>query len=81
MPMRNCRNNVFGPKSGVSTKNTLGLLDWKVRFIDMRHVPFAELNAEIALDPRECIVLANGNQDLIGLEKDLFARRDKVALA
>ena len=81
MAMGHCRNNVLRTKGGVATKEDLGIAGLERPLINLRHIPFAKLDAEIALDPRKGVVLANGNQHLVGLEEDLLAGGDQTALA
>ena len=44
--------------------------------VDLRHVPLVELDAEIALDPREGVFLADREDDVVGLEE--FLARDAL---
>ena len=37
--------------------------------VDHRHVPLVELDAEIALDPREGVLLADGEDDVVGRQE------------
>ncbi len=51
-------------------------------FIDDRHLPLVEVNADVAFDPRERVLLTDRDQDIIARgENVFFARRDERAFA
>ena len=58
----------FGPKAASPPKNTPGRVDWKVVAIDHRHVPLVELDAEVALDPGEGVLLADRENHIVARE-------------
>ena len=55
----------LGPKAASPPKKTFGLVDCMVAGIDLGHVPFVELQADIALDPGEGVFLAHRHQHII----------------
>ncbi len=72
MAMGHGSNDVLWSKSGISAEKDLGQRGLERHGIDDRHVPFAELDADIALDPGKRIVLADRDQHIIGREKHRF---------
>ena len=46
-------------------------VDWKVDLVDHRHVPLVELDAEVALDPREGVLLADGEDHVVARKEFL----------
>ena len=58
----------FGPNAASPPKNTFGLVEAKVFLIDLRHVPFVELDAGVALDPGEGVLLADRHQHVVAGE-------------
>ena len=64
----------FGPNAASPPKNTCGSVDWNVDLVEHRHAPFVELDADVALDPREGVLLADGDQHVVAFE-------DRVGLA
>jgi len=81
MAMGNRRNNVLGTKCSVTAKENLGVARLERPFINLRHIPLAKLNTQIALDPRESVVLTNGNEHFIGFKKDFLTGGHQTALA
>src|ERR1700743_2875342 len=63
--MRHRPDDVLGTKRGVATEKYLWIRRSHGRGVDLRHVPFIELDATIALDPGEGILLADRNQPVI----------------
>src|SRR5262249_40067798 len=57
MPVLDCPDDVLGALSGVAAEEYSGPGRLKGRSVDHRHVPFVELDTDIALDPGEGILL------------------------
>src|SRR5579862_6558931 len=55
-------DDVFGPERGVAAEEYFWIGRRHRRGIDLRHVPLVEIDAAIALDPGEGILLSDGNQ-------------------
>src|SRR5205823_269953 len=49
--------------------------------VDLRHAPFVELEADVALDPGEAVFLANRHQHVVAFEHDLFTGRLQLGSA
>ena len=62
----------FGPERGVASEEDLGKRGLQRRRIEHGHVPLVELDAEIALDPREGVLLADGEDHIVAGEEDGF---------
>ena len=63
-----------GPQAASPPKNTPGLRRHHGRLVDLRHAPLVELEADVALDPGEAVLLADRHQHVVALEHDLLAR-------
>ena len=55
----------FGPNAASPPKNTFGLVGLHGLWVDLGHVPFVEFDADVALDPRERILLADRHQHVV----------------
>ena len=75
-------DDVLRPKGGVTAEENTGLRRLKGFQINQRHVPLVELDTKIALDPRKRILLANGQDDVVGrlelLADDTLGRNPAV---
>ena len=60
----------FGPQAASPPKKTPGRVDCMVVLVHHRHVPFVELDAEVALDPGERVLLADGENHVVGRKED-----------
>ena len=74
MPMGNCGDHIFRYEGGIASEENA--VDGRLEggFIDHRQIPFPKLDAEVALDPGEGIVLPYGNDDVIGSIKTSVPR-------
>ena len=61
----------FGPNAASPPKNTPGRVDWKRHLVDVGHIPLVELDAQVALDPRKRVLLADGQDDVVGRQEFL----------
>ena len=72
----------FGPNAASPPKNTFGLVDCEGLRIDLRHVPLVELDADVALDPGEGVLLADRDQHVVAFEMLVrLAGRHQLAAA
>ncbi len=55
----------FGPHAASPPKKTPGSVDCIVDLVDDRHIPLAELHAEVALDPGEGVLLTDGEDHVV----------------
>ena len=74
-------DDVLGPPGGVAAEEHAGTRRHERLLVDLGHVPFAELDADVALDPGERVLLADRHQHVVALEDDLFAGRHELAAA
>ena len=58
----------FGPNAASPPKKTFGCVDCERHLVDDRHAPLVELDADVALDPRERVLLADRDQHVVALE-------------
>ncbi|MND04460.1 hypothetical protein D3C83_247340 [compost metagenome] len=65
--MRYRPDDVLGPESGIAAEENAGIGRLQGLRIDPRHAPFVEFQADIALDPGECVFLAHRHQHVIAL--------------
>jgi len=80
--VRNRPNDVLRTESRVTAKEHSGMGRGHGLGIDPGHVPFVELDAAIALDPGEGVLLADGNQYVVARENLVrLAGRHQVAPA
>ena len=72
----------FGPNAASPPKNTLRMGRGHGRGIDLGHVPFVELDADVALDPGEGVLLADRDQHVVAGEMLIgLAGRHQLAAA
>ena len=72
----------FGPNAASPPKNTFGLVDAMVFGVDLGHVPLVELDADVALDPGEGVLLADRDQHVVAFEMLVrLAGRHQLAAA
>src|SRR5271169_3414241 len=80
--VRDRPDDVFGTKGGVAAKEHLGQRRLHRLWIDFGHVPAVEFNADVALDPRKRVLLADRDQHVVARDVDVgLAGRDQVAVA
>ena len=60
----------FGPQAASPPKKTPGSVRLEGHLVDHRHVPLVELDAEVALDPGERVLLADGEDDVVAGDDD-----------
>src|SRR5215475_12830956 len=65
MTVRHSPNDILRAESGVSAKKYAGPGRLHGFFVNQRHAPPVELNAEVALDPRKRILLADCHEDIV----------------
>src|SRR5258705_4215788 len=58
-------DDVLRPKRGIAAEEHPGPRRLKRRLVDHRHVPFVELDPQIALDPGEGVLLADGEDHIV----------------
>ena len=56
----------LGPQRRVAAEEDAGRVDCMVRLVDHRHVPLVELDAQVALDPGERVLLPDGQDHIVG---------------
>ena len=72
----------FGPNAASPPKKTFGMRRLHRRLVDDRHAPLVELDADVALDPGEGVLLADRDQHVVALEVDVgLAGRHELAAA
>ena len=71
MAMLNCPNNILRTPCSVTTDKHTFTCRHKGGSVYYWHIPLAKLNTDIALDPWECVVLANRQNDIICGQKNL----------
>src|SRR2546421_8422670 len=64
-------DDVLRSEGGIAAEEHAGARGLKSHLVDARYVPLVELDAEIALDPREGVLLADRENDIIGGEQHL----------
>src|SRR5437868_4582492 len=75
-------DDVLWAECRVSAEEDLSVRRLKCRLIDDWHFPFVELHSDIAFDPRERILLADRNENVVrGIENFGLACRDEGAFA
>src|ERR1700683_3559230 len=80
MAVRDGPNDVLRSKSGVAAEKHLWIARRHRLGINLRHVPFVELDAAIALDPWKRTLLADRDQHIIAREMFIgFAGGDEFA--
>src|SRR5690606_7973502 len=65
-------DDVLRPEGRVAAEEYAGARRFERHRIDDRHAPLVELDAEIALDPRERVLLADREDDLVARNQHLF---------
>ena len=71
-----------GPKAASPPKKDFWIRRLECRFIDDRHLPFVEIDADVPLDPRKAVFLSDGDQNVVRRIKYVgFAGRDEAAFA
>ena len=63
-------DNILRTPSSVTTKKGAGSGGFKGHFIHYRHIPFIELNPQVAFNPRERVVLTDGKNHIIGRKEN-----------
>src|SRR5438128_11730709 len=58
-------DDVLRSEGGIAAEEHAGARGLKSHLVDDRHVPFVELDAEIALDPREGVLLADREDHVV----------------
>src|SRR4051812_27450180 len=58
-------DDVLRAPRGVATEEHALACRLEGGFVDGGHVPLVELDADVALDPRECVVLPDGEDDVV----------------
>src|SRR5690606_5549020 len=82
MAVSHCGDDVFRTKGRVAAEEHFRISRLEGGFIDDRHIPFAELETDVALDPRERILLANGDQHVGAFhEHEVFPGRHQRTFA
>ena len=82
MAMSDGGDHILGPERRIAAEENLWMRRLECRLVDDRHFPFVEFDADVAFDPRECIFLADRDQDVVrGIEDLGFAGRDEGAFA
>src|SRR6266436_8272492 len=80
--MRDGPDDVFWPESGVAAEEDLRIGRLHGFRIDLGHVPAIELDAYVALDPGERVLLADCHEHVVALHMDMgLARRNERAPA
>src|SRR5690606_36351913 len=65
-------DDVLRPEGRVAAEEYAGARRFERHRIDDRHAPLVELDAEIALDPRERVLLADREDDVVARNQHLF---------
>src|SRR6516165_4035327 len=82
VPVRYRPDDVFWSERGVAPKEDVRQGRLHRLRVDLRHVPAVELDAHVALDPWEGILLADRDQHVVARDVLIgFAGRDQVAAA
>ena len=80
--LRDRPDDVLRAERGVAAEEDARQARLQRRRVEHRHAPFVEGDAGVALDPGECILLADRDENVVALEDLLgFAGRDELALA
>ena len=58
----------LGPKRGVAAEEDVLAARLERRLVDHRHAPLVEIDADVALDPGERVLLAHRDQHVVALE-------------
>ena len=66
-------DDVVGPPRAVAAEKHLWIGRLERYFVDGGHIVFAKCNADVALDPRERVVLADGHQHVVAVDGHQFA--------
>src|SRR5580658_4785756 len=75
-------DDVFGPEGGITAEEHSGQGRLHRFGVDHRHAPAIEFEADIALDPRKGVLLADGDQHVIARNHDVrLAGRHQIAPA
>ncbi len=69
----------FGPNAASPPKKTLGMGRLEGDGVDHRHAPFVEVDADVALDPGEGVLLADRHQHVVAFDSARPARRSARA--
>ena len=77
--VRDRPDDVLGTERRVAAEIHAGTRRRHRHLVDDRHVPFVELDARVALDPRERVFLADGDQHVVAWKVDVrLAGRDEL---
>src|SRR5262249_26378943 len=81
-PVRDRPDDVLGPECRVTSKKYVRQRRLHRHLVHHRHVPLVELDADIAFDPGERILLSDGDQHVVALEMLVgFPCRHQIAAA
>jgi hypothetical protein len=71
----------FGPNAASPPKNTFGSGATQVFSFELGQAPLVELDADVALDPREGVLLADRDQHVVALDgtRRLAGRHQRAA--
>ncbi len=61
-------DDVLGAEGGVAAEEHVGARRLEGRLVDDRHAPLVEIEADVALDPRESVLLAHGDEHVVAFE-------------
>ena len=71
-------DDVLGTEGRIAAKENTGPGGLEGFLADLRHVPLVELDTQVALDPGKSVLLADGDDDVVGREhlfaEDAFCR-------
>src|SRR6266513_5737037 len=70
MSVLDCPDNVCRSPCGIATKENARLGALHRHLVHNRHVPFVEVDADVALDPRKRVVLTDGENYFVAWEYD-----------
>ena len=65
MAVRDRPDDVLRAEGGVAAEEHLRIGRLERDLVDLRHAPFVEADADVALDPREGVLLADGDQHVV----------------
>ncbi len=80
--VRHGPDDVLRPEGGIAAEEDVGKGRLHRLPVDLGHAPAVELDADIALDPREGVFLAYRDQDVVARDQGIgLAGRDEIAAA
>ena len=71
----------FGPEGRIAAEENAFARTHHRRLVDDRAIPLIELDADVALDPRECIVLADCQDDVVAGNRPFTDHRAAIDAA